>query len=124
MTTVDVTYNFAGKLAIVTGSTKGIGFGIALAFASAGASVVVHGRSQVVVDEAVASIRKELPHINDSHGEQKLYAIAGDLGTTEGGDAFIAAVAAQTQSRLPDILVRIFLFLHLIVFSCPRGSRK
>ncbi|MCB0247590.1 MAG: SDR family NAD(P)-dependent oxidoreductase, partial [Anaerolineae bacterium] len=36
--------HLSGKIAVVTGSTSGIGRALALAFARAGADVIVHGR--------------------------------------------------------------------------------
>ncbi len=45
----------AGKRALVTGSTSGIGRAIALDLAAAGASVIVHGRRSVEKAEAVAA---------------------------------------------------------------------
>lgn len=46
-----------GKVAVVTGSTRGFGFAIAQELLHAGAKVVVSGRSQVVTDEAVNSLK-------------------------------------------------------------------
>lgn len=51
-----------GKLAVVTGSTAGIGFEIALALACAGADVIVTGRSSADGHEALARIRPMAPH--------------------------------------------------------------
>ena len=48
-----------GKLALVSGSTAGIGFAIASALAREGAPVIVNGRTQAAVDRAVGQIRSE-----------------------------------------------------------------
>jgi NAD(P)-dependent dehydrogenase (short-subunit alcohol dehydrogenase family) len=76
-----------GKLVIVTGSTKGIGYAIASGFARHGALVVVNGRAQSSVDEAAASIAKAT-----NTPASRLFAVAGDLSTKAGFDAFVAGV--------------------------------
>jgi len=47
-----------GKVAVITGSTRGIGLGIAEAYAREGAELVVSSRSQTAVDEAVQHLRE------------------------------------------------------------------
>jgi NAD(P)-dependent dehydrogenase (short-subunit alcohol dehydrogenase family) len=49
-------FDLTGKVAIVTGASKGIGEYMAMAFAQAGASVVVSSRKQDAVDEVAQSI--------------------------------------------------------------------
>ncbi len=46
-----------GKVAVVTGSTRGIGLGIAEAYAREGAELVVSSRSQAAVEETVKHLR-------------------------------------------------------------------
>ena len=48
-----------GKLAVVTGSTGGIGLAIAALLAEEGARVVINGRTQVRVDSALEKLRQK-----------------------------------------------------------------
>ncbi|MFG1213133.1 SDR family oxidoreductase [Xanthobacter flavus] len=74
--------DLTGKTALVTGSSEGIGFAIAKGLSQAGATVVVNGRSEAKVAEAVARIG----------GTTRGQAI--DLGTAEGAAALVAAEPA------------------------------
>jgi NAD(P)-dependent dehydrogenase (short-subunit alcohol dehydrogenase family) len=69
-------YQLRGKLCLVTGSTAGIGLAIATALAAEGAEVIVNGRTDDRVAEAIEKIRAVHPHA-------KLKAFAGDLSTVE-----------------------------------------
>jgi len=66
-----------GKIALVTGSTAGIGFAIARRLACEGADVIVNGRTEERVREATAKINKEV-------SKATLHGIPADLGTAEG----------------------------------------
>lgn len=77
-----------GKTALVSGSTLGIGFAIANTLAREGAAVIVNGRTQERVDEAIGRIAKDNP------GAQ-LHRAAGDLSTVAG----VEAVAGE----FPDV---------------------
>jgi NAD(P)-dependent dehydrogenase (short-subunit alcohol dehydrogenase family) len=52
------------KIALVTGSTAGIGYAIAKALANEGASVIVNGRSNNRVNVAVSALKKETGNTN------------------------------------------------------------
>jgi NAD(P)-dependent dehydrogenase (short-subunit alcohol dehydrogenase family) len=73
------------KTAIVTGSTAGIGLAIASGLAAAGARVVVTGRTQRRVDDAIATITNDVPNA-------KLSGVSGDLGTSKGAQELISIV--------------------------------
>lgn len=53
--------NLEGKLALVTGSTKGIGKAIAIELAKEGTNVIINGRQKVTVDKIVAEIKENYP---------------------------------------------------------------
>jgi gluconate 5-dehydrogenase len=52
-------FSLAGRVAVVTGSTRGIGLAAAQALAKQGASVVINGRDVAVVERIVAEGQKE-----------------------------------------------------------------
>ena len=72
-----------GKTALVSGSTVGIGFAIASTLATEGATVIVNGRTQERVDEAIARMLRESPR-------STLRGAAGDLSTVEGVERVLA----------------------------------
>src|SRR5437773_12114218 len=76
------------KLALVSGSTAGIGLAIAKALAAEGARVIVNGRTETRVKEATASIRAKVP-------SAKLEGLALELSKAD--------AAAQTTKRHPDV---------------------
>jgi len=51
------TFRLDDKVVLVTGSTKGIGYGIALALARAGADVVINSRNQEDCDRVASEVR-------------------------------------------------------------------
>jgi NAD(P)-dependent dehydrogenase (short-subunit alcohol dehydrogenase family) len=69
--------DLGGKTALVTGSTQGIGAAIAAGLASAGARVVVNGRSAGSVEAAIKSMQTQVPDAEFVPG-------AGDVTTDEG----------------------------------------
>src|SRR6266436_7856053 len=81
-----------GKKALVTGSTAGIGFAVAKALAAEGARVIVNGRTDARVNEAIRSIRAEIP-------SAKLEVLALDLSK--------AQAAAEARERFPDIAILV-----------------
>ena len=71
-----------GKIAVVSGSTAGIGLSIATALAAEGARVIINGRTEARVTEAIEKIRQRVSSAD-------LRGVAADLGTAAGVDAFL-----------------------------------
>ncbi len=74
-----------GKLALVSGSTAGIGLAIAQGLAREGARVIVNGRKQDAVDAVVQRLSAET-------GAEVL-GFAGDLTTAADAEALAANVS-------------------------------
>jgi NAD(P)-dependent dehydrogenase (short-subunit alcohol dehydrogenase family) len=81
-----------GKLALVTGSTMGIGRATAELLVAEGARVIVNGRKAQAVEQAAAALSRA----GEAHG------VAADLMTAEGAQALLAGVA---RIGTVDILV-------------------
>jgi len=79
-----------GKVALVSGSTAGIGYAIAAALAREGATVIVNGRSQSTVDAAVAKLKA---------GAAAIRGFVGDLST--------AAAAEAVARQFPEVSILI-----------------
>jgi NAD(P)-dependent dehydrogenase (short-subunit alcohol dehydrogenase family) len=76
--------DLSGKTALVTGSTRGIGFETAVGLAEMGAKVIVHGRSGATVNDALARLGERV-------ADAGAIGIAANLGTAKGCDALAAA---------------------------------
>jgi NAD(P)-dependent dehydrogenase (short-subunit alcohol dehydrogenase family) len=80
------------KLALVTGSTAGIGFSIAQALAAEGARVILNGRTEVRTREAAARIRAV-------HPNAKLESLALDLSKAD--------AVAETTRLYPEVSILV-----------------
>jgi len=81
-----------GKVAFVSGSTKGIGFAIAKQLLQEGAVVIINGRKKDVVEAAIDKLRAEVP-------DAEVSGIAADFAKVEEVNALIA------QLNEVDILI-------------------
>jgi 3-oxoacyl-[acyl-carrier protein] reductase len=89
----NVDLQLAGKKALVTGSSSGLGEAIVKLLAAEGVAVVVHGRDEGRANTVAEAIRS---------GGGKAEVALGDLTTDDGADA--VAMAALASSSI-DILV-------------------
>lgn len=107
---------FAGKTAIVTGGSAGIGRAIAAAFAAAGANVVIAARNKEAAERSAAAIRRETG--------ARLAVVQADVGVpAECAKLVDAAIAAFGAA---DILVNnaaLFALVPLLDATAEDASR-
>jgi len=84
----------AGKTALVTGASKGIGFAIASALAAEGVRLAINGRDAGALEEAAARLRA---------GGADVVPVAGDVSQARKLKALLAATREAIGD--PDILV-------------------
>ena len=115
-----------GKRALVTGSTGGIGYGIARALLNEGATVIINGRSEESVAAAIEELKKDTG--------RTAIGFAGDMSTTEDTarlarthpevDILVNNVGTATLHEFEDIPDEDWYFLfNLNVMSGVRLSR-
>jgi NAD(P)-dependent dehydrogenase (short-subunit alcohol dehydrogenase family) len=89
-------FDLTGRVAIVTGSSRGIGRAIAEGLAAHGARIVISSRKQDACDEVARAI-------NDEHGDGRAIAIAASISDKEALQHLVAETRAQL-GRI-DILI-------------------
>lgn len=102
----------AGKRALVTGSTLGIGYAIAKGLLESGAAVIINGRTEQKVAAAVKKLAQEVKGA-------EVYGVAADLGTAAGAQHVINEVDAV------DILINnvgIFAPVRSLKFLMKNGK--
>ncbi len=87
-------FSLQGKRALVTGSSRGIGFAIAAALAGAGADIVLNGRDTAALGEAAANL---------AAGGARARGVAFDVTHAEGVREAVAHIEAEIGPI--DILV-------------------
>jgi NAD(P)-dependent dehydrogenase (short-subunit alcohol dehydrogenase family) len=89
-------FDLSGKVAIVTGSSRGIGRAIAEAYAEHGAKVVISSRKQGACEEVADAL-------NAKHGEGQAIAIAASISDKEALQALVDG-ASKAFGRI-DVLI-------------------
>ena len=95
--------HYRGKNAILIGGTRGVGYGIALAMAKAGASVTLVGRSEATGRSAAKEIRAELSEtegVGEEKGGNNDYDIIGNRVRFMRGDIGTVCAANDLVERL------------------------
>ena len=92
--TVLESFSLAGRTALVTGATRGLGRAFARALAEAGADVVVHGRDAAAADE----VRGEIESLG-----RKAHVVLGELTSRSMVNEIVDEAVSRTGSI--DILV-------------------
>jgi NAD(P)-dependent dehydrogenase (short-subunit alcohol dehydrogenase family) len=134
--TTDGAAPLRGKVALVTGGNRGIGFAIAQALVEAGAFVVITGRDERTLQTAAARLPKARPvhcDVRDPHSVERLFRVIGqkfgslDILVNNAGLAHpnreIAKLSlAEWQEVIETNLTGLFLVTRAALLLMPAGS--
>src|SRR5579864_106366 len=81
-----MTADLAGKVALVTGASRGIGAAVARAFSQAGASVAVAARDAAALDRLAAGLRRD---------DRRVLAVPTDVGDPDAVARMVERVVAE-----------------------------
>jgi len=131
--------SLAGRTAIVTGGSKGIGFAVATRFAASGADVAIVARTEAALKEAVASIRSttqsrvigvaadvsKAADIQRAYGEvmkafDKVDIIVNNAGTSQA----MAFDKVSDEILYDDLELKLFAAVRLIRLVTPQMKER
>lgn len=124
--------NISGKTALITGGGTGIGLSIAKAFTAKGAKVILTGRREDRLKEAVASLKDAtyiVADITNEKDQQQLLQQAGKIdflvnnagilngASVDGGKDFVVSARAEMNTNYFAVLELTELFLPVLKAS-------
>jgi gluconate 5-dehydrogenase len=89
-------FDLQGKTVLITGSTRGIGYGLADGLAAAGADIVINGTTQGGVEQAVAEL-------SANHPERSVTGRAFDI--TDEGSVLDSVASLESEGGGIDVLI-------------------
>lgn len=124
-----------GKVALVTGGTRGIGFAIVQKFLDQGASVVLCGSRQETVDKAIAQLLEENPYNpviglcpDLNNPEEVAAAVAKTVETFGRLDILVNNAGVSARESIydykPEEFVKIMNLNVTAVFNCAQAAAK
>ena len=103
-----MSFSLEGKVAVITGGTTGIGLAIAKEFVAEGATVVITGRDQARLDDAVAKIGPRASAVRaDAGSPAAMDVLLKDVKARHGRlDALVANAVVDDHAPLGRITER------------------
>lgn len=101
-------FDLTGRVVLLTGATRGLGFEMARLMARCGAHVIINGRDAVRTDEAAATIRSEggaaFAAAFDVSDVERAAAVIADIAAEHGRlDGFVNNVGVRNRKGLLDL---------------------
>ena len=116
--------SLANKIAVVTGSTSGIGSGIAEHFASLGASVVIHGLQEEAARERAAGLRAAGHDAIAVHGDLRdvetcRRVVRSAIAERGGVDILVNNAGDTSRGRLEDATIEFWESMMAVNLRAP-----